>query len=175
MSKKMLNEQLLAPVIARGDSPRDRVARHMKEAVAAGATFVLVAGCPFCGNDPIPSPAQCRMLKAADLVDATAATVSAPPAPLQISVELSTRYEGTGIEIEFDAGPPVVRGGTLVSNDAGYRFLVAPTDGGTVFDLVFRATCSDYGRSPSSLGVKVTVDCADAGNPSAVVTQVDGG
>lgn len=170
MSKKLMNEQLPTPVVAATDGPRDRVMRHMRDALAAGASFALAAGCsPFGVVDPLPPPAKCRALKADKLVTATATTVT--PTPLLIRVELAAEFE-SGLQGNFRPWA-VVRRGTLVAEDAGVGYLVAPTDGGTSFDLVVRAKCEDYRQGNFDIGVQVTVDYSGPGTPTAVVMQVD--
>ena len=175
MSKKLMNEQLPTPVILSKEDPRGRVLRHMRNALAAGASITLATGCTtgFGVVDPLPPPAQCRTAKTQALI--TPKVTRLATSPPQLSVTL---------DVLFDAGltffkGAIVRGGTLVNETTGTTYIVEPSaDGGTTYDIVIPADCDDP-RSGThfSLGVKVTVDYSVT-PATAVVTQVgapDGG
>ena len=174
MNKKLMNEQLPTPVIASKDAPRERVLRHMRNALAAGASFTLAAGCTGFGVvDPIPPPAQCRTMKAPALITAKATVESMNP--LQMKIELTVQGSAG---LTFLSGA-IVTGGVLTSQIPGQSYRILPDSTTAPFDFVVRATCNDYSGSagPFDIGVKITVDPTGATMP--VVTQVapptDGG
>lgn len=166
--KKLMNEQLPAPVIARRDAPRDRVLRHMRDALAAGASVALLTGCPFAVVDPLPPPAQCRSMGADALVTATVTELTADGGPRQVRVTLESQ-PNSGIG-KF--GTATVTGGTLAAGLQGARtFDVEPAAGATSFTLTVPAACSDDRSADRTLSLRVVVTLSGA-SPSATVTEV---
>jgi hypothetical protein len=58
--KKLMPEILPQPAAAPSATARQRVLRHMKLLIAAGAATTTLAACPYAVVDPLPPPARCR-------------------------------------------------------------------------------------------------------------------
>jgi len=168
MKKDLTNEQLPAPVIARGDSPRDRVMRHVRDALAAGAGAMLLTSCPPFGVvDPLPPPAQCRSTPADRLTSAVATVEPADSGvPSRIRVMLEWTFE-SGLQGRSGA---TVTGGTLISQSGNEIFVVEPDAGANTFDLVVPVTCDDDHSGPTDSRVKVTVTLGGPGGPTTTVS-----
>lgn len=179
MSKKLMNEQLPTPVIAMRGSPRDRVLRHVRDALAAGASAVILTGCPFAVVDPLPPPAACRSSSAASLLTATVTVETSDGGTTKVTVVIIDTSSGASSGFTLKAGATVT-GGTFASTTPS-RYVVEPAAGATSFVIVIPAQCADYNSATVQLGIRVGVTLGatpDGGSGSAVISEVaapDGG
>lgn len=164
--KKLMNEVLPAPVVAPKNGPRDRVLRHMRDALAAGASVALLTGCPFAVVDPLPPPAACRSMGADKLATVTVT---------RIDVDGGVEHYEVVVTLTGDSGltlnQAMVTNGTLVSSLTSREFVVAPASGATSFDIVIAADCSDNRMATRKLGLRIIVTLGVNG-PTASVAEV---
>lgn len=170
MTKKLMNEVLPAPVIAPRGSPRDRVLRHMRDALTAGAAVAMVAGIPFGCVDPLPPPAQCLSNGPGNTISVTVTRVEVDGGPAEYDVVLTQGGNGGFTYVHATA-----TNATFVAVKLGH-YRVTPAAGSTSFDLVVGTACDQTGKPPTR-GLKISVALGPNG-PTTTVVEVsvtDGG
>lgn len=172
--KKLMPEVLPAPTKAPESPVRELVLRHVRDVMTAGAAVALGAGCvPFGVVDPLPPPAKCKELDTVKgFVNATATDDTS--SPRQIRVSVTTNAWDAGVSFQ---GPVSVMGGTLVSQNLpseaeSVEFVVSPDAGGTTFEILLPATCTDY-RTDYSRQVSLRITVHFSAAPGGAAPTVD--
>ncbi len=180
--KKLMNEVLPAPSRAPQSEVRDRVLRHMREALAAGASFALAAGCtPFGVVDPLPPPAKCKTVGSLDELVTGKVVDEGGGEQRRLSLTLKAT-DDSGLTF----GSPTSTVGGVVESENSYSVnasLVIRADAGAAtVELIFPVTCEDYRTNlsrPGRLRVVITLLNADGGMTSRVAIEelrgADGG
>ncbi len=184
--KTLMNEQLPAPSVVPDKPVRERVLKHLREVLTAGATMALAAGCsPFAVVDPLPPPAKCRevgSVKRALTIDATLATLQTGGGPQSVVSLTLTPVDQSGVT--FSPGAHVVQGAieseTITATQV--HLLLQPPAGSDTAVVQVRASCGNFeGTSDVVLtftltrtGTSVTVSETEDVLPDAGVA-FDGG
>jgi hypothetical protein len=143
-----MNEQLPPPSVVPDKPVRERVLRHMREVLTAGATLALAAGCsPFAVVDPLPPPAKCRELgtvKDALTIDATLSTLQTGSGPQSVISLTLTPVDQSGVT--FVPGAHVVTGSISSESitSSQVHLLLQPPSGGDTVVVQVRATCGNF-------------------------------
>ncbi len=142
--KRLMNEQLPAPTVRPTSPARDRVLKHLREVMGAGATMALAAGCtPFAVVDPLPPAAKCRDVGTVH----GALTISATEVAGATRSVLLTLTPVDDAGVTFMPGAVAVNGTSIVSEritSLGASITLTPPTGQLVLTVQVKATCTDF-------------------------------
>lgn len=145
--KTLMNEQLPAPTVVPDKPVRERVLRHLREALTAGATMALAAGCsPFAVVDPLPPPAKCRevgSVKDALTMQTGVTTLQTSGGPVSVMSLTLTPVDQSGVT--FVPGAIAVRGSIASESiNTTVHLLIQPPPGGNTAVVQLKATCGNF-------------------------------
>jgi hypothetical protein len=154
--KRLMNEQLPTPTSRPTSPARDRVLKHLREVMGAGATMALAAGCtPFAVVDPLPPPAKCRDVGSVhDALTVSATEVSGASRAVLLTL---TPVDGAGVT--FTPGALALNGTSIVSEritSASASITLEPPAGQRELTVQVKATCTDFRATFATQDVVMT-------------------
>jgi hypothetical protein len=167
--KKSLMPELLPDpkraVIDGQRGPRQRVLRHMRDLVAAGAaTLVTSCNCGYMVVDPIPPPARCRTSGALGSLQMSAVRIFDGGRTIYRLTVTADPGEQVALGKVLSNQGAAVRARTGTNGDTEFSFDLEPDTASSVVVLEVEALC----QFSSSSTVRFTIQppAADGGAPS---------